>query len=59
MGIFYPLPGYFDIPVGVNIDSKWADVMTFVVTAFELVILWGIVVLGHEAQLAGPTIPAI
>lgn len=59
MGLFYPLPGYFDIPIGVSIDSKWSDAVTLSVTAFELVVLWGIVVFGHGAQIAGPTIPGL
>lgn len=59
MGIFYPLPGFYDIPVGVNINSKWADVVTLAVTGFELVVLGGVVYLGHRAQLAGPDLPPV
>lgn len=58
MGLFYPLPGFFDIPVGVNINSKWADVVTLAVTAFELVLLAGLAVLGHQAQFATPQFPS-
>lgn len=59
MGVFYPLPGFFDIPVGVNINSKWADIVTLAVTGFELAVLGGVVYLGHRAQLAGPDIPTV
>jgi len=57
MGILYPLPGFYDIPVGVNINSKWADVVTLLVTAFELVILATLAILGHQAQFATPQFP--
>ena len=37
MAIFYPLSRrFYDVPVGVNIDSRWADVVTVLVTAVEL-----------------------
>lgn len=57
MGVLYPLPGFYDIPVGVNINSKWADVVTLLVTAFELVILAVLAILGHQAQFATPQFP--
>lgn len=59
MGVFHPLPGFYDIPVGVNVNSKWADVVTLAVTAFELAVLGALVVLGHQAQIAGPELPAV
>jgi len=59
MGIFYPLPGFYDIPVGVNVNSRWADVVTLAVTGFELAILGGLVYLGHRAQIAGPDLPVM
>ncbi len=57
MGVIYPLPGFYDVPVGVDVDSRWADVVTLAVTAFELALLGAVVVLGHGAQLAGPDLP--
>ncbi len=59
MGVFYPLPGFYDIPVGVNVDSRWADVVTLLVTAFELGVVYLLVQAGLEAQLATPSIPEI
>jgi hypothetical protein len=59
MGIFYPLPGFYDIPVGVNVDSRWADVVTLAVTGFELGVLGALVYLGHRAQIAGPDLPTL
>lgn len=59
MGIFYPFPGFYDIPVGVNVNSRWADVVTLAVTGFELAILGVLVYLGHRAQIAGPDIPVM
>jgi len=57
IAVRYPLRGWYDIPVGVGIDSRWADLVTLAVTAFELALLGALVVLGHEAQLAGPDLP--
>lgn len=39
MAIFYPWPVFYDIPVGVSVDSRWADVVTILVSAVELGIL--------------------
>lgn len=36
MALFYPWPEFYDIPVGVPVDSRWADVVTILVTAIEL-----------------------
>lgn len=36
MAIFYPHPVAYDVPVGVTVDSRWATVVTLVVTAGEL-----------------------
>lgn len=58
MGVFYPLPGFYDVPVGVNVDSRWADVVTLAVTAVELALLGALVVFGHGTHLAGPELPA-
>jgi hypothetical protein len=57
MAVFHPLPGFYDLPVGVDVTSRWADVVTLAVTAFELALLGALVVLGHEAQLARPDLP--
>lgn len=59
MGVFHPFGGFYDIPVGVNIDSRWADFVTLAVTAFELVVIAGIILLGHAAQLSGPDFQVI
>jgi len=57
MAVFHPLPGFYDLPVGVDVTSRWADVVTLAVTAFELALLGTLVVAGQEAQLAGPDLP--
>lgn len=36
MALFYPWPKFYDIPVGVPVDSKWTDVVTIIVTVVEL-----------------------
>lgn len=59
MGVFYPLPGFYDIPVGVNVDSRWAFVVTLAVTAFELTILAALVIFGNQSVVVGPAIQLI
>jgi hypothetical protein len=59
MGIFHPLPGFYDIPVGVNVNSRWAAVVTLAVTGFELGVLGALVYLGHRAQISGPDLPTL
>ena len=54
MAVFYPIPGYYDIPIGVPIDSRWADFVTVAVTAFELTILAGVSILLDEALIGNP-----
>lgn len=52
MAVFYPYPQEYDVPVGVNIDSPWADAVTLAVTAFELVVVFAILHTGaHEPVL--------
>ena len=57
IAVLHTLPGWYDIPVGVDVDSRWADLVTVAVTAFELALLGTLVVAGQEAQLAGPDLP--
>ncbi len=59
MGVFYPFPGFYDIPVGVNVDSRWADVVTLLVTAVELGVIFLIVEAGLASQLSTPELPAV
>jgi len=40
MALFYPWPEEYDVPVGVNVDSPWADVVTLAVTGVELAVVW-------------------
>ena len=42
MALFYPWPEEYDVPVGVNVDSPWADVVTLAVTGVELVVVWAL-----------------
>lgn len=58
MGVVYSLPGFYDIPVGISVDSNWADAVTLLVTAAEL----GVLVLtktGLGAHLASPELAGI
>ena len=57
MGVFSPLPDFYDIPVGVDVDSRWANVVALLVTGFELGVVHLLVQAGLEAQLATPSIP--
>ena len=40
MALFYPWPVEYDVPVGVAVDSYWADAVTLAVTAVELVAIY-------------------
>lgn len=57
MGVFYPFPGFYDIPVGVNVDSRWADVVTLLVTGVELGVVYALIRTGMGAQLSRPELP--
>lgn len=59
MGLLYPLPGFYDIPVGVNVDSRLAGVVTLLVTALELVFVYLLLTVGLEAHLAVPNLPTL
>ncbi|MFC4408793.1 metal-dependent hydrolase [Haloarchaeobius iranensis] len=43
IALFYPYPQEFGLPVGVAVKSKHADLMTVVITGFELVVVAAIV----------------
>lgn len=55
MALFYPFPGFYDVPVGVNINSRWADVVTLAVTGFELAVAAALIQIGRAGVLADPT----
>ena len=48
MALFYPWPEEYDVPVGVNVDSPWADVVTLAVTGVELVAVWAALETGAD-----------
>ena len=43
IALFYPYPTEFSLPFGVPVSSKWADVVTVVITVVELLIAAAIV----------------
>jgi len=52
MALLYPWPEEYDVPVGVNVDSPWADVVTLAVTGVELALVWAVLETGaHVAVL--------
>jgi hypothetical protein len=55
MALFWPLPGFYDVPVGVNIDSRWADVVTLAVTGVELAVAAALIRAGRAGVLGDPT----
>lgn len=59
MGVFYPFPGFYDIPVGVNVDSQWADIVTLLVTAVELGIVFILIDAGLQSMLSTPELPLV
>lgn len=54
IALFYPYPELYDIPVGVPVGSRVADLVTLTVTVIELVGAWLVMRLGHEILLQGP-----
>ncbi|QLG29028.1 metal-dependent hydrolase [Halorarum halophilum] len=59
MAVLYPYPEMYDIPVGVPVTSKWADVVTLLVTAFELAVVAGLVHVGRAELLRNPTLTTV
>jgi membrane-bound metal-dependent hydrolase YbcI (DUF457 family) len=56
MALLYPLSeNFYDVPVGVNVDSRWADLVTVSVTALELVGAAAIVLGVQQGSVAVPT----
>jgi membrane-bound metal-dependent hydrolase YbcI (DUF457 family) len=56
MALLYPLSeNFYDVPVGVNVDSRWADLVTVSVTALELVAAAAIVLGVQQGSVAVPT----
>lgn len=55
MALFWPHRGFYDVPVGVNIDSRWADVVTLTVTGVELAIAAALIQAGRAGVLENPT----
>ncbi len=55
MALFWPLSGFYDVPVGVNIDSRWADVVTLAVTGVELAVAAALIQAGRAGVLEDPT----
>jgi membrane-bound metal-dependent hydrolase YbcI (DUF457 family) len=51
MALFYPWPEEYDVPVGVNVDSPWADVVTLAVTGVELAVVWAALETGAHAAV--------
>jgi hypothetical protein len=56
MALFYPLTRrFYDVPVGVNVNSPLADVVTVIVTGVELTVVAAIVRAGEAGILADPS----
>jgi len=55
MAVFYPLSDrFYDIPVGVPVDSKISDVVTLAVTGLELLLVFGLNRVATELSLQDP-----
>jgi hypothetical protein len=59
MAVLYPHSELYDVPVGVNVNSRWADVVTVAVTGFELLLAWFVVSEIPNEVLAAPPIPGV
>lgn len=56
MALFYPVSrSFYDVPVGVNVDSPLADVVTLVVTGVELAAVAAVIRVGRAGALADPS----
>ena len=51
MALLYPWPEEYEVPVGVNVDSPWADVVTLAVTGVELVAVWAVLETGTHVTI--------
>lgn len=59
MALFHPLPGYYDIPFGVNVDSRWASIVTLIITGVELAVLTVFVQHGVYSHIASTELPVL
>ena len=56
MAVFYPLSRrFYDVPIGVNVNSPLADVVTLVVTTVELAAVAALIRAGRDGVLADPS----
>lgn len=51
LALFYPAQKHVSVPVGVNVDSSKARVVTLAVSGFELAIVWALVEYGYSFLL--------
>lgn len=51
IALFYPWPAEYDVPVGVDVDSPLADVVTLLVTGVELAVVWAVLETGVYAPV--------
>ena len=54
MALLYPHETFYDVPVGVNVDSRWADVVTLLVTGVELAMAAAILEWGPTVLMEAP-----
>ena len=54
MALLYPYDRFYDVPVGVNVDSRWADVVTMLVTAVELAAAAALITYGPALLVRAP-----
>ncbi|GAB7011650.1 metal-dependent hydrolase [Halorubrum trueperi] len=54
LALFYPVTKHVSVPVGVNVDSSLARLVTLAVTAFELGVVWLLVEYGYGSLLRAP-----
>ncbi|WP_430504312.1 metal-dependent hydrolase [Haloparvum sp. PAK95] len=56
IAVLYPYDGMFDVPVGVNVDSNVATLVTVLVTGVELVAVAGLIRFGYGDLLRAPAL---
>jgi hypothetical protein len=59
MAVFHPFGGMYDLPVGVPVTSRWAGVVTVLVTVFELAVVAAVIEFGAAGLLQTPIVAQV
>jgi hypothetical protein len=59
LALFYPFEKEFSLPVGVTVSSRWATVVTVIVTGLELAVVAAVVHLDLPVQDLQTTVTSL